>query len=250
MIFTRPRQTIPQANTDIKIDNKSISQANVVKFLGVHMDSNMTWKTHLCKKSTQIAKVNGVLCKLKHQLPTFILKIIYNTLILPHIQYAITSWGNLKNSEIKRINILQKKSIRLICNAKYISHSEPLFKSLKLLKLNEIYQTSCCKLYHKNLKGLLPLYFKNELQTITDTHQYHTRQYNQIYAHNINQELSKQTINYKIAICWNQLPDAIFQYSHYSTKSFSKRLKHHFLSIYSQICDKQQCYICEPAVNQ
>ena len=60
---------------------------------------------------------------------------IYNALILPRINYGLLVWGY----ENEKIFKLQKKAIRLISLAKYNAHTEPLFKTLNLLKINDIF---------------------------------------------------------------------------------------------------------------
>ena len=40
------------------MNNEKIAEVKPVKFLGVNLDSKMTWKTHLAQKASQIAKVN------------------------------------------------------------------------------------------------------------------------------------------------------------------------------------------------
>jgi hypothetical protein len=242
--FHRPRQNIQDPHPDIKIDNQTIIPEDTVKFLGIYLDSKLTWKAHLISKANQIARVNAILSKLKHQLPVHILKTIYTSLILPHIQYSITAWGNLKSPQIKRIKILQKHSIRLICNSKFISHTAPLFKKMKLLTIDDLYEISCCKLYHKNLKGCLPQYFSHELETVASTHQHHTRQHSHIYIKNVPHQLANQTINHRIATSWNKLPDSITNSIHLSSHSFSRKLKHLLLDKYPLLCNKPNCYVC------
>ena len=51
-----------------------------------------------------------------------ILKILYNSLILPHLQYCILSWGFKSD----RIFKLQKRAVRIITYSKYNAHTEPL----------------------------------------------------------------------------------------------------------------------------
>jgi hypothetical protein len=244
IIFHRPRQTILHQKPIIQINSQQIQQMQNVKFLGVFLDDNMNWKTHLNKKSLQIARVNSVLCRLRYQLPPHTLKLIYETLILPHIQYAITSWGNVQNAIIKRMKTLQKKSIRLITNSKYNSHTSPLFKELKLLTLDDIFQLNCCKIYHKYTKGLLPYYFQCQLQSNRDIHSHQTRQQDLIHTHNITSELMKQTINYKISICWNNIPLELREKTSSSVQTLTKNIKYHFISKYTTNCTHPNCYVC------
>ena len=69
-------------------------------------------------------------------LPKNILLSLYNTLILPHINYCILSWGKESDS----ILLLQKRAIRTIVFAGYRAHSEPLFKIYNVLKVTDTYQ--------------------------------------------------------------------------------------------------------------
>ena len=94
----------------------------------------MSWKTHINQISNMISRSIGALNKLKYILPPSIKIMIYNALILPRINYGLLVWGY----ENEKIFKLQKKAIRLISLAKYNAHTEPLFKTLNLLKSIEI----------------------------------------------------------------------------------------------------------------
>lgn len=64
----------------------------------------------------------------------------------------------------------QKKAIRIITRNEYLSHSEPLFKSLGLLKLQDILSLKLFKFYYKLNYGELPEYFDNYLDIIHKKH--------------------------------------------------------------------------------
>ena len=50
-------------------------------------------KKHVNKIANKCSKTTGVLNKLKHVLPLDIKTLLYNSLILSHINYCITVWG-------------------------------------------------------------------------------------------------------------------------------------------------------------
>ena len=60
---------------------------------------------------------------------------------------------------IIQVSKLQKKSIRLITGSEYLAHSEPLFKELELLKIEDLYKLKILKFYYNLSYGLLPSYF-------------------------------------------------------------------------------------------
>ena len=72
--------------------------------------------------------------KLKFILPQDNLSYIYNSLIMPHIKYCILLWGYAN----KRIFKLLKKAVRIIYKKHRLSHTDPIFKNLNLLEINDI----------------------------------------------------------------------------------------------------------------
>ena len=55
---------------------------------------------------------------------------MYNSLIHSHLLYCIEIWGTAYKTSLQPLYLLQKRAVRLICNAGYRDHSEPLFKRL------------------------------------------------------------------------------------------------------------------------
>ena len=82
-------------------------------------------------------------------LPQEILLSIYNTLILPHLNYCILSWG----CYCELITLLHKRSMRAVCYTKHNAHIEPLIKMCNVLKFNDLYDTKLLIFYHKLLKN-------------------------------------------------------------------------------------------------
>ena len=87
-----------------------IERVDYFNFLGLQLNHTLKWNEQLSCVSLKISKITGLLNKLKSEYPTSILKSIYNTLILPNINYCILSWG----SQIDKIFLLQKRAIRNI----------------------------------------------------------------------------------------------------------------------------------------
>ena len=113
-----------------------------------------------------------LLFMLKTYVPKNIVKTIYNIFILPHLTYGILAWGFSKTHLFK----LQKQTIRLISHSKFNSHTEPLFKSLALLKLEDLFKLNTLKFYFKYKNNDLPKYFLTyNCITRSDIHIHNTR---------------------------------------------------------------------------
>ena len=244
IIFHSQNKTPPSTRDPIVINNMSIKEVSNVKFLGVYFDSTLNWKVHINYKCNQILKVVSVLTRLKNTLPKEILKTIYSSLILPHLSYGITAWGNISNKEMTRLNILQKKAVRHVLKMPYNSHTAPLFKKLNFLTINDIFLTSCCKLYKKSARNILRPYLQIQLKTNSETHNYQTRQQGDIHCTNIRTSIEKQSLNFKISTAWNLLPGYVKTTKCFTPQAFSKKLKTHFLSLYREDCIIQDCPNC------
>ena len=111
------------------------------------------------KIANKICKIIGILNKLKHFLPQHILSSIYTSLIKPHLNFGILLWGH----EATRIYKLQKKVKRTLSMSKYNAHTEPFFKKLQFINLNDIFKLQQLTFYYKHIKSDLPKYFNTFL---------------------------------------------------------------------------------------
>ena len=114
--------------------------------------------------TNKIAKVSGILNKLKHIFPQNVLLSLYHTLIISHIIYGMLLWG----SDIRSVKKYQKQSIRNITNSHILAHTEPLLKGLGLLKMGDIFKLRLLKFYYKLMNNELPSYCMTYVPIITN----------------------------------------------------------------------------------
>ena len=114
------------------------------------IDEHMTWKQHIQKVACKMAQTIGTMKRLKKFLPQNIMKMLYNSLVLPHLTYGIILWGK----KIKRIVKLQKWALRTIVNAKYNAHTAPILSKHKLLRVDDIYKLTAIKIFYKNKNSM------------------------------------------------------------------------------------------------
>ena len=104
---------------------------NCIKFLGLLIDGNLSWKNHIHALTTKISKTVGLLPKVRHIVPNRTLLDIYKSLIAPHITYGLTSWGNASKTLLNKVLVLQKCALRLIHFAQAREHAIPFFLERK-----------------------------------------------------------------------------------------------------------------------
>ena len=106
-----------------------ISQTDSTKFLGLHLDTHITWKTHIDSICNKISKILGILYKIRYFIPQPALLSLYYTLIYSQISYCNILWGNTFPSYSNKLFILQKKAIRIISFSDYSAHAEPILNN-------------------------------------------------------------------------------------------------------------------------
>ena len=79
-------------------------------------------------------------------LPIYILKLLYNSLFLPHIMYCLEIWGNNVNNNLQCISTLQKKAVRIVYknifkivnNIFILTNTNNLFLCSNILKFKDL----------------------------------------------------------------------------------------------------------------
>ena len=92
VIVHSPRKSLNDT-VIIKIGNQYVKQAKYVKFLGLRLDENLSWKYHLSELQKQLSRICGICFKVRHLLPTTALISLYNSLFSSFLQYGAIDWG-------------------------------------------------------------------------------------------------------------------------------------------------------------
>ena len=88
-----------------KINNIIIEKVNEFNFLGLTLDTHLNWKKHSEHISNRCTRIIRILNRLKQELHLKIKIMLYNTLLVPQINYCRTIW----RFQCERINKLQKR---------------------------------------------------------------------------------------------------------------------------------------------
>ena len=230
IIFTPKGKKYNINSALIQVDGNKIKHVKFTKFLGIFIDEHLSWATHIDNLSKQVARNVGMLNKLKHFLPMYIMRTIYCSLILSHLQYCTLLWENSYCTNLNKLRILQKKAIRIITNSHYIAHTDPLFSKLKLLKLDDLYKHHLGIFMYKAANNKLPDSMSSMLTRIQNIHKHNLRNQNSYYIQNIRTNSRKCTINYSGPVFWNALPSKLKQLV--SINQFKNKLKELLLSKY------------------
>ena len=142
----------------------------------------------------KISKTCGILNKLKYRLPQSILLNIYNTPILPYLQYCAIVWANCNHSKLNSLFIIQKRAVRNICKLKYLTRTAPYFKNLHILTIFDTLQVS--QLMFKVTFNLLPSSLATYFQINSAVHSYNTRHLQDYHISSVRTAKCLKTLRY------------------------------------------------------
>ena len=114
--FTMKREACPP----VTLNNRVLPQAESVKYLGMHLDRRLTWKTHIWNKKLQMETKRRKMYWLlgwKSQLTDANKLLLYKAILKPIWTYGIQLWGSASNSNIEILQRFQNKILKQIANA-------------------------------------------------------------------------------------------------------------------------------------
>ena len=133
MIFNGKRKLKYQIS--LNIDGESINEVDKTKFLGVIIDKNLTWKSHIQYICGKVARGIGIIIKARKWLNQDSLLSLYYSFIYLYFIYCNHVWGTTYKTYIEPLTVLQKKIIRIIAGVKPRTSTGPFIWSAEVFDM-------------------------------------------------------------------------------------------------------------------
>ena len=197
-------------DNDLKKD-VALECKDYVKYLGILIDKNISWKKHIDTVTAKISKIVGIISKIRHFVPFHTVLTIYQSLILPHLKYGLTIWGQANKTYLNKILLLQKRVLRLMFFADRRDHAIPFFITANILPLSFLYHHSLAVLMHDVNAQKVPPNISKLFQYTCDVHTYNTRSSSskKFFMNSVNLELRKKSLAIYGSKLWNEIPDPL-----------------------------------------
>ena len=140
----------------IMINDISIKCSPTVKFLGLHVDSQLTFKEHIKKLCTKLCQIAGIISRSRWYLSQNYRLLLYNTLVLPHLNYCCLIWGINFKSNLNCILMIQKRIARTILGLNYRDSVTHRFKDIDILSIYNIVIYKAIVFAYKHLNNFQP----------------------------------------------------------------------------------------------
>ena len=123
-----------------------------MKFLGVLLDENLSWKAHIDTIGKKISKNLGILYKGRRTLNQKSTKQLYFSFIHSYLTYGSMAWASTNKTKLNNLLMHQKHAARIIFFKDKLTHAKPTYFK---------YYYSCTKLKTIKHQTYLITYFQN-----------------------------------------------------------------------------------------
>ena len=215
---------------DLKLGNKTIKRVKETKFLGLWVDEQLNWKSHLRRLKGKIKCGLGMLIRSNLHLTTRAKKLLYYGQVHSHLCYGLGVWDPMLNEgQINELKTLQNKCLKLVASSLPGKDSR---SKLNILGVDHLIELEQCKLGYKLCHQMLPTALTTLIKhdqyskDMTKSHTYLTRQKSIPHQPKVKLNVYRNSFLYQTISCFSNLPIELQRLHslHYFTNRVKKLL--------------------------
>ena len=199
----------------------TINECKVTKYLGLMLDSKLTFKHHVDHIKRKIMKRIGAMYRSSKLLPIKYRKMFANALMLPQFDYLDTIYCRASKTKLAELDLLYKKVGKIALGVSQTESSLTVYKDMKWLPLHLRGQLHLSNYIYRIMNENCPTNFRNKFRFVSGGRN------SDICNLYVNRSASHKEFHYLGAKCWNNLSSDIRSSS--DILSFSKAYKNQLL---------------------
>ena len=155
MLLGKKNKTEDSSSINVKIDEQIIKSSPDLKLLGVTLDDELSFSSHISDICKKASKKVGVLVRLRNMIPREAKLQLYKSAILPNLTYCHLVWYFCKASDARKLERVQERALRAVFNDRNATYEE-LLKKGKLSSLENRRLQDILILMYKVKNSLAP----------------------------------------------------------------------------------------------
>jgi hypothetical protein len=198
-----------RSNISLKIGDNVIQQVGYSKYLGVFIDTNLSWEKHIDYVNNKIIKFVGIFYRIRHKLNFEMAKMLYYAFVHSYLAYGIEIYGNTYMKYLNKLIVLNNKILRILQFAPFDTPVRQLYSTFNTLPITDLHDLQILKFVHKFIHHphQLPLVFLSYFNKNHMFHSYDTRKRDDLHSLSFVTSIGQRSITYKGTKLWNTLPD-------------------------------------------
>jgi hypothetical protein len=180
--------------------NHSLTEAATIKFLGLQLDSQQTWKAHTHFLLNKLSSVCYIMRRMVHILNLETLNVVYFAHFHSLISYGIIFWGN--SLTVHNVFLIQKRILRIMLELGPRCSCSSQFVILNILQVPSLYIFLLIMSVHNNL---------DNFKTDSLIRNFNTTSKNQLHLPTVHLASIQKSVTYSALSMFNALPTHLLQ---------------------------------------
>ena len=156
-----------QIPTDaVRIGEVAIQPVSSVRDLGVHIDADVTMRTHVISTVRSCFAALRQIRSVRRSLSRQALLTLIRALVISKVDYCNSVLAGVSGQLLARLQSVLNAAARLIFSARKSEHISPLLRELHWLKVPERIKFKLCVLTYRCLHGTAPSYLAESLHPV------------------------------------------------------------------------------------
>ena len=209
------------------LDGTQLERVDHIKYLGLWLDSELSFKCHIDNIIRKMNFSSGVLYRNRECFTRTVRKKLVLQLILPIMDYADVVYQTAPKTNLLPLNTIFNRLCRFALDCPYRTHHCTMYENLNLTSPTMRRQQHWFQFIFKCIHFNYPQYLKQYMDPFTSSHQ--LRHCSQIYFKvptKVTTSVGKKSFSFKAPSDWNNLPAYIRSIS--SFHLFKTSLSSHF----------------------
>lgn len=225
VVFKAKNKIIPPFDP-LKIQNTQIQEKRHEKYLGLYLDSHLTWNIHIDNIKKKISSLMASLRPIVRCIPRKTRHDIYNSLVKSNLIYLIELWGTASKTKLNELQVKQNKIIKLLFHYPYLTSTSKIYKETNIMNIKQLFTYFTCllirKLLHKTIHTSITL---KQPQQVTRTR----RRASYLVLPKIRTNYGKRMISFEGVQMFNKLPTSLKTIDSFNV--FKRRLAQHIREV-------------------
>ncbi len=163
MLFCSSRSMYRDSQLNLKqpIGNGTVVQTEEYKYLGIWLDPQLNFKTHVNKTCAKVKSRTGLLWRMRNVISQSLAMDLYQSLIEPHFTYGDMIYDGCGVASKHKLQVQQNQALRAVLNVDQFYPSVALHDKLKCEWLDVQRSRHCSNMAYKGLNDLTPVNISN-----------------------------------------------------------------------------------------
>lgn len=207
MLFHSPRKKVT-THMNPSVGQVAIEKVLKFKYLGLVLDANLSWGSHIEHIQGKIASLCGLMYRVRPFVPRNALLKFYFGCIHSHLQYLIIVWGHACKSKLKKLQVLQNRCFKIIYSLPQLYSTNQLYTNLthKALPIRGLCELQSCLFIYDVIKN--PNMHHNLILN-TRIHGHNTRHANNLVRSRASSNLGQMRISFYGPTVYNLIPEQL-----------------------------------------